>query len=53
MPPEDAGPEGAEKGKAAKCLTLPAGREEVPAGYFTGKAASNKVLIALRSLPAP
>jgi hypothetical protein len=43
------GPAGARGGKH---LILPPGyKGEVPAGYFVGKSASNKVLIALRSLP--
>jgi hypothetical protein len=44
--PGPAGPRG------GKHLILPPGyKGEVPAGYFSGKSASNKVLIAIRSLP--
>jgi hypothetical protein len=44
------GPAGAKGGKH---LVLPRGyKGEVPAGYFTGTSASEKVLIAIRSLPA-
>jgi hypothetical protein len=44
--PGPAGPKG------GKHLILPPGYNgEVPAGYFAGKSASNKVLIALRALP--
>jgi hypothetical protein len=43
------GPAGAKGGKH---LILPPGyKGEVPAGYFVGRSASNKVLIALRSMP--
>jgi hypothetical protein len=44
--PGPAGPKG------GKHLILPPGyKGEVPAGYFTGRSASNKVLVALRALP--
>lgn len=45
--PGPAGPKG------GKHLILPPGYEgKVPEGYFTGRSNSNKVLIAIRSLPA-
>jgi hypothetical protein len=45
-----AGPAG---NKGGKHLILPPGyKGEVPAGHFVGKSASNKVLVAVRSLPA-
>jgi hypothetical protein len=44
------GPAGAKGGKH---LILPPGyKEKVPEGYFVGRSVSNKVLIAVRSLPA-
>src|SRR5262245_25470626 len=49
----DMGIPGPDKGKGGKHLVLPPGyKGEVPKGYFVGRSASNKVLIALRSLPA-
>lgn len=43
------GPAGAKGGKH---LILPPGyKGEVPGGYFVGRSTSNKVLVALRSLP--
>jgi len=43
------GPAGAKGGKH---LILPPGyKADVPAGYFTGMSASNKVLVAFRALP--
>src|SRR5262245_11555409 len=43
------GPAGARGGKH---VVLPPGyKGKVPAGYFTGRSASNKVLIGLRALP--
>ena len=48
----DMGLSGPDAGKGGKHLILPPGyKGEVPAGYFAGKSVSNKVLIALRSLP--
>lgn len=43
------GPAGAKGGKHV--VLPPAFKGEAPAGYFTGRSASNKVLVALRSLP--
>jgi hypothetical protein len=48
----DMGLPGPDAGKGGKHLVLPPGyKGEVPQGYFTGKSVSNKVLIAVRSLP--
>jgi hypothetical protein len=43
------GPAGAKGGK--HLILPPAFKGEAPAGYFSGRSTSNKVLIALRSLP--
>src|SRR5262249_44752859 len=46
------GPPGPDPGRGGKHLILPPGyKGEVPAGYFVGRSASYKVLIAVRSLP--
>jgi hypothetical protein len=48
----DMGLPGPDMGKGGKHLILPPGYNgEVPQGYFVGKSPSNKVLIAIRSLP--
>ena len=48
----DMGLPGPDGGKGGKHLILPpAYKEEPPKGYFVGRSASNKVLIAVRSLP--
>jgi hypothetical protein len=48
----DLGLPGPDQGKGGKHLILPPGyKGEVPKGYFVGRSASNKVLIALRSMP--
>jgi hypothetical protein len=48
----DMGLPGPDAGKGGKHLILPPGyKGEVPPGYFVGKSTSNKVLIAIRSLP--
>jgi hypothetical protein len=48
----DMGLPGPDGGKGGKHLVLPPGyKEEPPRGYFVGKSASNKVLIAVRALP--
>jgi hypothetical protein len=48
----DMGLPGPDGGKGGKHLILPPGyKEEPPKGYFVGKSASYKVLIAVRSLP--
>jgi hypothetical protein len=48
----DMGLPGPAGDKGAKHLVLPPGyKEQVPAGYFTGRSASNKVMIGLRALP--
>jgi hypothetical protein len=48
----DMGLAGPDRGKGGKHLLLPPGyRGKVPKGYFTGRSASNKVLIAIRALP--
>src|SRR5262249_7964988 len=48
----DMGLPGPDGGKGGKHLILPPGyKEEPPKGYFVGRSASNKVLIAVRSLP--
>lgn len=49
----DLGLPGPDQGKGGKHLVLPPGyRGEIPKGYFVGCSTSNKVLVALRSLPA-
>src|SRR5262249_24574509 len=49
----DMGLPGPAGNKGGKHLILPPDHKgEVPARYFAGKSASNKVLIAIRSLPA-
>lgn len=49
----DMGIPGPDAGKGGKHLILPHDYEgEVPQGYFVGKSPSNKVLIAIRSMPA-
>jgi hypothetical protein len=48
----DMGLPGPDAGKGGKHLILPPGyKGEVPAGYFVGKALSNKVFAGARSLP--
>jgi hypothetical protein len=48
----DMGLPGPDGGKGGKHLILPPNyKEEPPRGYFVGRSASNKVLIAVRSLP--
>ncbi|MES2792863.1 MAG: DUF1254 domain-containing protein [Planctomycetota bacterium] len=48
----DMGIPGPDAGKGGKHLILPPHyKGEVPPGYFVGKSPSNKVLIAIRSLP--
>jgi hypothetical protein len=48
----DMGLPGPDAGKGGKHLILPPDyKGEVPQGYFVGKSPSNKVLIAIRSLP--
>jgi hypothetical protein len=48
----DMGLPGPDRGKGGKHLILPPGyKGEIPKGCYTGTSASNKVLIAIRSLP--
>jgi hypothetical protein len=48
----DVGLPGPAGDKGAKHLVLPPGYQgDVPAGYFSGRSSSNKVFVALRSLP--
>ncbi|WP_020469485.1 DUF1254 domain-containing protein [Zavarzinella formosa] len=48
----DIGLPGPDKGKGGKHLIMPPGYVgKVPEGYYVGASSSNKVLIALRSLP--
>src|SRR5262245_32201300 len=48
----DMGLPGPDKGKGGKHLILPpAYKGKVPAGYYTGRSASYKVLFAIRALP--
>jgi len=48
----DMGLPGPDQGKGGKHLILPPGYKGTPPkGYFTGRSASNKVLIAIRSIP--
>ncbi len=49
----DMGIPGPDAGKGGKHLILPPGyKEKVPEGYFVGQSVSNKVLVAVRALPA-
>ncbi|HJZ58204.1 MAG TPA: DUF1254 domain-containing protein [Gemmataceae bacterium] len=49
----DMGIPGPDAGKGGKHLILPHDyKGEVPQGYFVGKSPTNKVLVAVRSLPA-
>ncbi|WP_407529942.1 DUF1254 domain-containing protein [Methylobacterium oryzisoli] len=48
----DLGIPGPDGGKGGKHVVLPPGFSgEVPAGYFSGRSLSNKVLLAVRALP--
>lgn len=50
---QDLGLPGPDEGKGGKHLVLPPGHSgEVPEGYHVGRALSNKVLLAVRSMPA-
>jgi hypothetical protein len=50
----DSGLPGPDKGKGGKHLILPPGyKGEIPSGYFTGTATTNRVLVLLRALPLP
>lgn len=49
----DLGLPGPDAGKGGKHLVLPPGyKEQVPEGYFAGTATTNRVLLAIRAIPA-
>ena len=50
----DLGLPGPDKGKGGKHLLLPPGyKGDIPSGYYTATATTNRVLILLRALPLP